>query len=125
MRKGRTMFRITLSIIMAAGEGMVTAYDRTLLIQYGGQTEITKTWLHHLLRGMGYVKHKAMTKCKPGISSEELERFKEDFLMQITEMESIPDRLIVNLEQTGICLVPVGDWTMGAEGSRREELVGL
>ena len=41
------------------------------------------------------------------------------------KLRDIPDNLIINLDQTGIKLVPVGDWTMAAEGSRRVEVIGL
>ena len=32
------------SVVMAAGEGMIMAHDRTLLVQHGGHIEITKSW---------------------------------------------------------------------------------
>ena len=40
-------------------------------------------------------------------------------------MHAIPPELIINLGETGIKLVPVGDWTMAPEGSRRVEVTGL
>ncbi len=41
------------SIVMAVGEGMVRAHDRTLLVQYGGHIQITKAWALSLLKRMG------------------------------------------------------------------------
>ena len=38
---------------------------------------------------------------------------------------TIPPELIINLDETGIKLVPVGDWTMAPEGSRGVEVAGL
>ena len=43
----------------------------------------------------------------------------------MVQLRSIPDSLIINLDQTGIKLVPAGDWTMATEGSRRVEVIGL
>ena len=40
-------------------------------------------------------------------------------------LRNIPDSLIINLDQTGVKLVPTGDWTMAAEGSKRVEVAGL
>ena len=40
-------------------------------------------------------------------------------------MEEIPDSLIINWDQTGINYVPVSQWTMAKEGSKRVEVVGL
>ena len=56
-------------IVIAAGEGIVTAHDRTLLV--------------------------SMVSC-----------------------HKIPASLVINLEQTGLNIVPSGEWTMEKEGSK-------
>ena len=74
----------------------------------------------------GFVKRKATTKSTPGMSSEVFERMKAVLLKQVARMvkfRDIPDSLIINLDQTGVKLVPTGDWTMAAEGSRRVEVI--
>ena len=43
----------------------------------------------------------------------------------VAEMESIPDSLIINWDQTGINYVPVSEWSMAKEGSKRVEVTGL
>ena len=81
-----------------------------------------------LLQRMGYVKRKATTKSTPVMSGEAFEQAKTSFLKQIARMvhlRAIPDNLVINLDQTGIHLVPTGEWTMAAEGSRRVEVVAL
>ena len=53
---------------------------------------------------------------------------RKEFLKQIAgivKLQDIPDNLIINLDQTGIKLVPASDWTMAAEASRRVEVIGL
>ena len=115
------------SIVMAAGEGIVRAHDRTQPVQHGGHIQITKTWALSLLKRMGFIKRKATTKSTPSISGEDLERVKAEFLKQVAGMvklRSIPDSHIINLDQTGLKLVPTGDWTMAAKGSRRVEVIG-
>ena len=84
--------------------------------QTGGHITISETWALSLLKRMGYVKCKATTK---SIHLQYLVKYlskpKNRFLRQITRMvklREIPDNLIINLDQTGIHLVPTGDWTM-------------
>ena len=62
------------SIVMAVGEGMVRAHDRTMLVQHGGHIQITKAWALSFLKRTGFVKSKATTKSMPGLSGEEIEK---------------------------------------------------
>ena len=39
-------------------------------------------------------------------------------------MDEIPAELVINLDQTGLNIVPVSDWTMEVEGSKRVEVAG-
>ena len=99
-----------------------------MLVQHGGHIQITKSWAMSLLKRMGFMKHKTTTKSTPGMFSEVFERMKAVFLKQVARMvklRDIPDSLIINLDQTGVKLVPTGDWTMAAEGSRRVKVIGL
>ena len=107
------------SVVMAAGEGIIRAHDRTLLVEHGGHMQPTKSWALSFLKRMGFVKRKATTKATPSMSTEEFEKVKATFLKQIAsivQLRDIPDSLIINLDQTGIKLVPCGDWTMAAKG---------
>ena len=40
---------ISTSVTIAAAEGIVTAHDRTLLVQHGGHIELTRYWALSLL----------------------------------------------------------------------------
>lgn len=44
---------------------------------------------------------------------------KPSFCLTIIEMEEIPKDLVINWDYTGIKYVPVGNWTMPKEGSKR------
>ncbi len=39
-------------------------------------------------------------------------------------MEEIPSELVINWDHTGIHYVPVSNWTMAKEGSKRIEIFG-
>uniref|UniRef100_A0A1X7VTK9 Uncharacterized protein n=1 Tax=Amphimedon queenslandica TaxID=400682 RepID=A0A1X7VTK9_AMPQE len=67
------------SNVMAAGDGIVNAHDRTLLVEHGCHIQITKTWATSLLKRIKYVKCKATTKSTPGMSNEDFEKKKQDF----------------------------------------------
>ena len=71
------------NIVMAAAEGIVRAYDRTLLVDHGGTIAMTKTWALSLLGRMGYVKRKATTKATLGMSDAQFEGVKARYLKQI------------------------------------------
>ena len=42
----------------------------------------------------------------------------------VVEIDDIPDSLIINWDQTGINYVPVSQWTMAKEGSKRVAIAG-
>ena len=44
------------SVVMAAATGILTCYDRTLLVEHGGHISISKTWAMSLLKRIGFVK---------------------------------------------------------------------
>ena len=75
---------------------------------------------------MGFVKHRATTKSKVLVS--DFDDLKKQFLFDIkafTEMEEIPEDLVINWDHTGLHYVPVSSWTMAKEGSKRVEIAGL
>ena len=76
---------------------------------------------------MHFVKRHAITK-KPKITTTDFEAGKTQFLYDakaLIELEGIPDSLVLNWDQTGIHYVPVSNWTMDEEGSKRVEIVGV
>uniref|UniRef100_A0A1X7SJ02 Uncharacterized protein n=1 Tax=Amphimedon queenslandica TaxID=400682 RepID=A0A1X7SJ02_AMPQE len=65
---------------------------------------------------------------KVHILGDTFERIKQNFLFDIKTtvvIEDILSQLIINLDQTGISLVPGSSWTLSPSGSRRLEIVGL
>ena len=117
---------ITKDVCIATGRAIVQGYDRTLLTEYGGSIELSKSWAMSLLHQMKFVKRKATTaKSKEMIN--DFEGKKKEYLAQIQaciEMESIPDELVINWDQVGLQIIPSSPWTMEREGVHRVEIVG-
>ena len=118
---------VSIALVQAAAEGYLLARDRTALVEYGGHVSHTRLGSVTPER-MGYIKRKATTKANSRLSEDKFQRMKASFLQQtvaLVKAHVIPPELIINLDETGIKLIPVGDWTMATEGSRGVELAGL
>ena len=107
------------SIVMAAAEGIVASRDQSLLIQYGGHIQITKTWAKSLLYRMGYIKRKCSNAGKMSVYQfKELQGvFLADIQAEIA-MNDIPNEMIFNWDQTALQFVPIGLWTMHHAGEK-------
>ena len=46
-------------------------------------------------------------------------------VVAIVRCHKIPEKLVINLDQTGLNIVPSGEWTMEREGSKSVILAGL
>ena len=115
---------VNATVVMAAVEGIVAARDVTKLRWhdghfYGGHINITKSWARAILDRMGYVKRKCSTARKTTIS--EFDEIKEVFLADIAAVavvRNIPSDLICNWDQTGLSIIPTGNWTMHKTGAK-------
>ena len=111
-------------IVIAPGLGIVKRIDPGLLECNGGHVVLQKSWAKYL---MSKIKRKATTK-KPKFTVSNFEELKDQFLMDIKAIastEDIPDEMIVNWDQTAIKYIPLSNWTMAKEGSKRVEVVGI
>ena len=116
---------INSAIVMAAGTGMLMKTDPGSLMCNGGTIELKKSWAKHFLRNMNYVKRKGTTKSKSFVQNfDELKSQYLSDILSIVTFEEIPDSLVINWDQTGINYVPVSQWTMAVEGSKRVEIAG-
>ena len=119
---------INCKIVIAAATGIVKATDRTLLYENGGHLTLTKTWAYSLLKRMGYTKRKASTKTKTNVTEAEFELAKKLYLEKIKLAVAdckIPEDIVINLDQSGINILPSSEWTLAPIGSRRIEIAGL
>ena len=117
---------VNLNVAMACALGLVKHHDSNLLKCNGSHLDLSKSWEKYLMKRMGFVKRRANTAGK--ISATNFAQLKSQFLFDvqvIREMEGVPHDLVINWDQTGIHYVPVSNWTMGQEGSKRVEITGL
>ena len=117
---------VNTSIAIAAATGIIRRHDSKLLAGNGGHITLTKHWAQYLLQRMGYVKRKATSKAK--ITVENLASIKKQYLLDIrdvVEMEEIPQDLILNWNQIAVHYLPVSNWTMAMEGSKKVSTAGI
>ena len=113
---------VSVALVQAAGEGIVMAKDRTLLVENGGHISITRGWADSLLKRMGYVKRKATTKTSI-LSDKQLKRRRAGFCSRFQGWSgNMKYQTFSNWDQTGIKLVP---WTLEEQGTRRVEIAGI
>ena len=118
---------INAQIVIAAAKGIITGTDKSLLAENGGAIDITKNWAKSLLYRMNFVKRRGSTACKND-KIENFDELKRDYLKRIEQTVSeydIPSSLIINWDHAGINIIPVSNWTMAVEGSKRVEISGL
>ena len=110
---------VNTTVVMGAAEGIISYRDISKLSLHGGHIDITKSWAQSLLRWMGFVKRKCSTSGK--ITMARFDECKEIFLADVAAevvIKKIPESLIINWDQTGLSIVPTGDWTMEKEGAQ-------
>lgn len=73
---------INTQIVIAAGKGLITGKDKTLLSENGGHLDLTKSWTKSLLKRMNFLKRYGSTTCK----NDKVKNFEElinEFLERI------------------------------------------
>ena len=114
-------------IVIAAAKGIIIGNDKILLAENDGSIDISKTWGKSHLKIMNYVKRRSSTACKND-KIENFDQLKDEFWERIdktvTDFE-IPSSLIINWDHAGLNIVPVSNWTMASEGSKRVEISGF
>ena len=113
------------AVVVAAARGIVIAKDPVMLAENGGHVLLSKSWAQSLMMRMGLVKRKVSTK-KPTMFEEQFQQRKKtlDQLTLFGNAHDIPSSLIMNWDQTGINVVPVGSYTMADKAANRVEIAG-
>ncbi len=74
----------------------------------------------NIMRRMGLVKRKGTKGVKTLPSDfEEIKKAYINRVQTVVETFDIPDSLVINWDQTGVNMVPCGNWTMEEKGKRR------
>ena len=107
------------TIVLGAAKGIVQAHDKTLLIEYGGHLELGRKWVESFLSRNNFVRRKATKKARQ--LPNDFASVKEEFISRIQRTcqdNSITDpALVVNIDQTGLKLIPTSDWTLNESGT--------
>ena len=117
---------VNTSTVIAAAKGLFKKADPPLLEEQGGYLNLERTWARSLLQRMDFVKRKGTKSAKH--SPEELDKIKPKFHRRIARRVrkfGVPDELIINWDQTGVEVIPSGNWTMHKKGDKQVDVKGI
>ena len=116
---------VNTAIVLGAAEGIISARYPGKLQRNGGDLCIGRVWAKSLMQRMGFVKRKVSNAGKVLVA--DFDELKQQFLADIAAeviMNDIPAELIINWDQTGLKIIPTGDWTMHQSGEKVIPIVG-
>ena len=118
---------IDTTVLITCGEAIVSRVDKKLLKVRGRLIDLSKSWAKSLLGRMGYVKRKVNTTVKVELSH--FEELKAQYLLDIkaaaVQIAKIQMDLVMNLDHTGVNIVPGSYWIFEEKGAKRVECEGL
>ena len=122
---------VSSAVITAVAKGIITANDRSLLVENGGTLSLNMDWARQILyrmetRGEKLVRRMGTTAkipVAPGILKEvKLDYQRKYQMLQI--QHSIPKELIINFDQTPLPYACATKHTLEKQGSKQVPLVG-
>ena len=114
----------TATVVATAGAIMAEKHKEQLKGN-GGHVELTRPWAKKWLQRHGWTKRKATSgKRHPPADLDAQRAVFTASVAQIMQTEHIPNELVYNVDETGVKIVPVTDWTMEERGANRVEVVG-
>lgn len=75
---------VNVPVVLTAAERVIIAKNRSLLLKYGGHTELNRPWAVSILQWIGFVQRRGSTQTK--VSDQQIIRTKYTYLSQISEM---------------------------------------
>ena len=117
---------VNTDILISTAHGLVQQHNRAMLPEYGGHLRLTRGWAQSIMQRMGFV-WRAGTKAARKVP-DNFSELKTEFLDRITEKvveHDIPPELVINIDQTGVSIVPTSRYTMAPRGSRQVSVVGI
>ena len=113
---------INSNVVLSIARALLLKDNRMLMKEFGGPITLEKEWAKNVMKRMGFSKRRGRSTSK--VIPAEFEIVRSNYLVQIYSvitMESIPDSLIINWDQTGMKIVP-SNWTMEKRGTKRVEI---
>lgn len=114
-------------IIMSISKAVLMHRQKSLLAEFGGPIDITKTLAKSILRRFGYSKTRN-TKSFPKPLPSNFSELKSSFMSNVSEYVKeydIPNSLVIFVVETSIPMVPGGNWSLEKEGSRQLTIPGI
>jgi hypothetical protein len=114
-------------IIMSISKAVLMHRQKSLLAEFGGPIDITKTLAKSILRRFGYSKSRS-TKSFPKPMPTNFSDLKTSFMSNLTDYVkeyAIPNSLVIFVHETNVPMVPGGNWTLEKEGSRQLTISGI
>ena len=117
---------VSSKVVLAGTRGLLQNKNPPILAEHGGHVTLDKTWARSLLNRMGFTKRKGTkgVKTRPDDFAEVGGKFWRRIGRRVRQHE-IPDELIINWDQTGVNIVPGGEWTLEQKGVRQVPLKGI
>ena len=123
---------VSSAVIHAVARGVITANDRSLLLENGGYIDLSMDWSRQVFYCFETLGRK-MTSCmattaKIPIAPALLNKTKLDFQRKIKSLKAwheIPEDFIINFDQTALLYVCTGKCTYHTQGASNVPLVGI
>ena len=115
---------INSQIVRSAAQGILIVRNKSLLYYFGGEISLEKSWAESFLKRLEFSKRKGTrpSRKNPADYDDVLENFQKRVHGNISQF-NIPPSLVINWDQRGVCLVPVGKWTMAETGKKQIDIV--
>ena len=108
------------AVISGAIHGILSVEDSSKLADNGGNIDVNdRSIIQRMYKRYGLVKRRG-TSGRAYIDIDEMNRTKSQFVKEIEKLvidNSIPAELIINYDETGLPICPVGDYTMDVKGA--------
>ena len=104
---------INSNVVLSIARALLLKDNRMLLMEFGGPITLEKEWARNVLKRMGFSKRRGTSTSK--VTPADFEIVRSTYLIDIysvVTMESIPNSLIINWDQTAMKIVPSSNWTI-------------
>ena len=109
------------TIARASDKSITRMSDPKLLASNGSHVVFTKMESKYLLKRMGFVKRKAISKARANIDG--LMRWKPTIYLAnirtVISLEEVLPYLVINWDHIGLKYVPISSWTMAKKGFKK------
>lgn len=117
---------VNYNVLISIAKGIVSANDRTLLKENGGDIILSYKWCESIFKRMNWSNRKGTT-AKASIAPGLIREVGFAFYKQVSEIvhaHNIPPKLIINIDQTPLPYVLISKYTMNKKGEKKVPILG-